>query len=182
MSRSKLATTGIACAAAAFAATMALSGTAHAVPDSRGVTLTCKDSTGTTWVTGGAGTLTSSDPGGANPQKMKLASPMVAPVAIPANSLATTIRTVQTGAGAGTIRDFVGTVNPPMNVGNPITLGAIPATARLAAGTTVRLQDTSAAAPSATNWSMKINTTISGSSVDIYCAGKQDPASGDFGF
>lgn len=63
MSRSKLATTGIACAAAAFAATMALSGTAHAVPDSRGVTLTCKDSTGTTWVTGGAGTLTSSDPG-----------------------------------------------------------------------------------------------------------------------
>ncbi|MFE3199049.1 hypothetical protein [Embleya sp. NPDC059237] len=182
MSRTKLASAGIACSAAAFAAVMALSGTANAVPDSRSVTLTCQDSTGTTWTTGGTGTLTSSDPGGTAAQKMKLVSPLTAPINIPANSLTTTIRTIQTGAGAGTVRDFTGTVNLPMNTGNQINLGPVAGTSRLAAGTTVRLKDTSAAGPSATNWSVKITTSISGSPVDIWCSGKQDAASADYSF
>ncbi|MFI1384991.1 hypothetical protein [Embleya sp. NPDC020886] len=180
MSRTKLASAGIACSAAAFAAVMALSGTANAVPDSRSVNLTCKDSTGTTWVTGGTGTLTSSDPGGTAAQKMKLISPLLAPQNIPANSLTTTIRTIQTGTG--TVRDFTGTVNLPMNINNPINLGPVAGTSRLAAGTNVRLQDTSAAAPSASNWSVLITTSISGTPISIWCAGKQDAASADFSF
>lgn len=176
MSRSKAATVGIACTAGAFAAVMAMSGTANAAPpESRGVHLTCVDiNSGITYSTNGAGTLSSSDPGSPNPQKMKLTSSITAPLNIPANSLTTTIR--MTGSVT-----FSGTANLPMNAGNPITLGPVPAAARIAGGTSIILLDTSAAPPSATNYSVRIQATFAGTAADIRCAGKQDtvpPATG----
>ncbi|MEU0936619.1 hypothetical protein [Embleya sp. NPDC005971] len=184
MTRTRFASAGIACVATAFAASAALSGTAHAmVPESRAVTLTCVDSGGTTWATNGPGILASSDSGGTTAQKMKLTAPMTSPVQIPPNALTTTIRTVQTsGAGAGTAWDFAGTLNAPMNVGNPVRLGPVPAPSRLAAGTKVRLVDTSGAAPGAANWSVKIESHLAGVTVFTYCAGGQDSGTDDFTF
>ncbi|MGW9209894.1 hypothetical protein ACWGR4_23265 [Embleya sp. NPDC055664] len=184
MTRTKFASAGIVCAAGALATSAVLSGTAHAAaPEFRGVVLTCQDSIGNTWATNGAGELGSSDPGGTAAQKMKLTTPMTAPIQIPPNALTTTMRTVQTsGAGAGTAWDFSGTLNPPMNIGNPIRLGPVPAASRLAAGTKVRLVDTSGAAPSATNWSVKIESHLGGVTVFTYCAGGQATGTDDFTF
>ncbi|MFE2873255.1 hypothetical protein [Embleya sp. NPDC059259] len=179
MSRSKVATVGIACTAGAFAAVMAMSGTANAIPpEQRGVTLTCVDIlTNITYSTNGAGTLASSDPGSPNPQKMKLTSSIKAPVKIAANSLTTTIRTVTSASVAW---DFSGTINLPMNVGDPITLGGVPAASRLPSGTAVRLLGTSGA-PSATNYSVRIQANLP-APADIRCAGGQDVGTGDFTF
>ncbi|WP_406286039.1 hypothetical protein [Embleya sp. NBC_00896] len=167
MSRSKIATVGIACTAGAFAATMALAGTASALPpENRAVTLTCVDiNSGITYATNGAGTLSSSDPGSPNPQKMKLTSSIPAPLTIPPNSLTTTIKFT------GGIT-FSGTINPPMNPPNPITLGPVPAASRIASGTSATLVSTSGA-PSATNWSVRIQASFAGTAADIRCVGSQ---------
>ncbi|MFE3199051.1 hypothetical protein [Embleya sp. NPDC059237] len=175
MSRSKVASVGIACTAGAFAAVLAMSGTANALPpESRGVHLTCVDiNSNITYSTNGAGTLSSSDPGAPNAQKMKLTSSITAPLNIPANSLTTTILMQQVN-GPGSY-SFSGTANLPMNAGNPITLGPVPAVGgRLSTPLQLILKDTSAAAPSATNYSVRIQATFAGTAADIRCAGSQD--------
>ncbi|WP_439675314.1 hypothetical protein [Embleya sp. MST-111070] len=180
MSRSKIASVGIACTAGAFAATMALSGTAWALPpESRTITMTCVDiNSGTTWASGGAGTLTSSDPGAPNPQKMKLTSTIPAPVTIAPNTLTTTIRFT------GGIT-FTGTFNPPMNgppTPSPITLGPLPATSRIASGTSASLLPTSGT-PSATNYSVRIQASFPGvPPADIRCTGSQNTGQTAFTF
>ncbi|MFE5334130.1 hypothetical protein ACFRCG_47830 [Embleya sp. NPDC056575] len=175
MSRSKIASVGIACTAGAFAATMALSGTASALPpESHGVSgMTCVDIlSSTVWASGGTGTLFSSDPGAPNAQKMKLTSSMTAPVSIAPNTLTTTI--LFTGGIT-----FSGTVNPPMNgpippnPGSQITLGPVAAGSRIASGTTTNMVSTSGT-PTATNYSVRIQASFPGlPAADIRCTGSQ---------
>lgn len=180
MSRSKIASVGIACTAGAFAATMALSGTAVAnPPENRDITMTCVDiNSNITYATNGAGKLSSSDPGAPNAQKMKLTSTIPAPVAIAPNTLTTTI--LFTGGIT-----FTGTTNPPMNgppTPSPITLGPVAAGSRIASGTSASLVSTSGT-PSATNYSVRIQASFPGQpAADIRCTGSQNTGQTAFTF
>ncbi|MFI1379792.1 hypothetical protein [Embleya sp. NPDC020886] len=166
--------------AGAFAAVVALSGTAQALPpEARGISMNCLDlPSGTSGWWGTSATLVTSDPAGAPyPQRMKVAVP-TSPASFPPNIFTTTVRTVQTGAGNGTVWDFTGTFNPP---GVPQTFGPLRTVTRIPPGTSVRLKTTTGT-PTATNWSLRMSATIDGYSLDIACTGDQGWTSPDFTF
>ncbi|GCD96099.1 hypothetical protein [Embleya hyalina] len=166
--------------AGAFAAVMALSGTAQALPpETRAISMNCLDLvSGTFGLWGTSATLVTGDPAGAPyPQRMKVAT-STSGAPFPPNTITTTVRTVQTGVGGGAVWDFTGTVNPP---GAPQVFGPLSSVTRIPPGTSVRLQPTTGT-PSATNWSLRMFATINGYSLDVACTGYQTSPSTDLTF
>ncbi|MFE2873256.1 hypothetical protein [Embleya sp. NPDC059259] len=186
MKPTKLVTAGITCAAGALVAVTALSTSAYAIPpEARSVTFTCNDPSGAIFGPSPfTATLSSSASSPTLPQKMKVSTSIGQNTAVPANSAAIVLRTIQTssgGSGVGTVHDFAGSTHPAWGPW-PMVIGPIPALARIPAGTNVRLKDTSAAPPSATNWSLRLTNPLAGPGWDIYCSGYQTFGSLDFGF
>lgn len=154
--------------AGAIAAVIALSGTAQALPpEVRSITMNCVElTTGTNAIWGGNAALTSTDPGAPYKQRMKVITSNTGAL-FPPNTITTTVRTEEL---SGTVWDFTGKVNPP---GLPQMFGPLSASSRLPAGTTVHLKNTYGT-PTATNWSLRMYTTLSGGyAYDVACTGSQ---------
>jgi hypothetical protein len=183
--------------AGAIAFTMAMATSAYAAPpETKLISLTCKDSTGMSWPSGGGAS------GGnvksrvvSSVQQMQLNSTtMTAPQNIAANSVNTTVlqkRTTNSDTWA-----FKGSVNPSMNGPVPgpaslITLGYVPIQTTaptvangnlptgstlvgqagpIAAGTTTVLAPTTGV-PSASNWSVRFDVPSTG--ITVWCVGSQ---------
>jgi hypothetical protein len=184
MSRTKLASAGIASTAAAISMVTMMSGTANATPaQSSAITLTCVQAEGVVWSTDGAGVLRTYNPSAAGQLRLNVSTPIHLPNAVAPGAAVATVRTVQTtanGSGVGTPWDFDGANTLPHNAGNPLTVGPLTTAAPTTpAGTRIRMVDTSAAAPSASNWSVKV---VAFGGLTIYCSGKQDATTEDFTF
>ncbi|MDX2676876.1 hypothetical protein [Streptomyces soliscabiei] len=107
--------------AALLAGTLAVTGLALA-PSAAAVTPTTATVTaGCGLFGGGAATLTATQTGTAATIKLT-STAITAPIAINANTIASTL-TMANSTGAA--RVFAGTVNPPMAVGDPITVGPL---------------------------------------------------------
>jgi hypothetical protein len=178
--------------AGAIAFTMAMATSAYAAPpETKLISLTCKDSTGMSWPSGGGAS------GGnvksrvvSSVQQMQLNSTtMTAPQNIAANSVNTTVlqkRTTNSDTWA-----FKGSINPSMPTGNLITLGYVPILTTapttgngnlptgsalvgqagpIAAGTTTALAPTTGV-PSASNWSVRFDVPSTG--ITVWCVGSQ---------
>ncbi|GCD97986.1 hypothetical protein [Embleya hyalina] len=170
MSRRMLTTGAAAALAGALATVTVLSGTARAVPpESREITVNCLElNYGVTWFWNGNATMTSSDPGTPGKQRLKVRFYGTNPVYIPMNTITTTIRMTQ-GGWASPPLEFTGKVNAP---GPDQVFGPLPAPSRLPAGTSLMLTAT-AGTPTATNWSLRMLTTLGGVAQDIACTGYQ---------
>jgi hypothetical protein len=185
VSRTKLASAGIASAAVVVSMVTMMSGTANATPVQSGaISLTCvQEDGGVIWSPDAAGLLRTYNPGVAGQLKFVVTTPIHSPIAIGPGAVVATVRTVQTtanGSGVGTAWDFGGANTVPHNAGNPLTVGPLTTAAPTTpAGTRIRMVDSSAAAPSASNWSVKV---VAFGSLTIYCAGKQGATTDDYTF
>ncbi len=145
---------------AAFAATVALAGSAAAVAGTADAEYDCGS-----WGSGTA-TLTSADDGTTKTIQLD-STDITAPVEVDLDTVTSTLKLAK---GSGGQVEFSGTVNNPMGVGDPVTVGPLALTGgTLAAGDTTDSVVLSGA-PSESNWSLRIVAPApDGSTVTVYC-------------